>query len=114
MMSKAFQASYLYIPANFLEFQRVRLLAKPKFTGFFTKFCAQELFRENIKSETFVAPASGMVQYTDPVFRLLVLPSVGPSVCQSVNMWYQPRVDLRPECVTLKPFEMLWQNLVQI
>ena len=31
----------LYIPANFLEFQRLRLLATPQVTGFFMTFCAK-------------------------------------------------------------------------
>ena len=43
----------LSIPANFLEFQRVTLLAKPQFTGFFRDILRARTFLEQIKSEIF-------------------------------------------------------------
>ena len=44
---------YVFIPASLLEFQRVRLLAKPQLTGFFATFCVGELLWKKIKSEIF-------------------------------------------------------------
>ena len=37
----------VYMPANFLEFQRVKLLAKPQFTGFFRDILRARIFLEN-------------------------------------------------------------------
>ena len=53
----------------------------------------------------FAAPALGMARYMDPVFRPFVRPSVNSVTTLALT--------LMSWSVTLKPFEILWQNLVQ-
>ena len=43
----------IHTPANFQEFQRVRLLVVPKFTGFFRDILCTRSFQKKIKSKTF-------------------------------------------------------------
>ena len=64
---------------------------------------------QTVKGYLFVVPASGMARYRDPVFH--------PFVCLSIQLstfMTTLASTLMFESITLKPSEIMSQNLVQI
>ena len=87
---------------------RIRTALEIKqFYQVFTFYAGIKKILFTLKNPFFVAPASGIARYRDPIFRPFVRRP-------SVNICDHPSVDPIVQARNSEPYEILLQNLVQI